>query len=117
MPMTFEILENRFPELAALLPLAMRATTDHAAQTLYTTAVDTCPVDTGDMQASHLIEKPDDDHWEVSVQKETAASGGKTYALFVNGGTIHMAAQPWLTDASVKAEQELESLSALVGFV
>ncbi len=117
MPMTFEILENRFPELAALLPLAMRATTDHAAQTLYDQAYENCPMDTGDMKASHLIEKPDDDHWEVSVQKETAASGGKTYALFVNGGTIHMAAEPWLTDASIAASLELMALSGLVGFV
>jgi len=116
MPMTFEILENRFPELAALLPLAVDHVADHAAETLTSTAIDLCPVDTGDMQASIKKEKTGESAYEVSVQKDAAAAGEKTYALFVDGGTIHMRAQPFLTDASIKAMQELESLSALVGF-
>ncbi len=116
MPMTFEILENRFPELAALLPTAMDHVADHAAETLTSTAIDLCPVDTGDMQASIKKEKTGESAFEVSVQKDAAAAGEKTYALFVDSGTIHMRAEPFFHDACQKASDDLAATSHLDGF-
>jgi HK97 gp10 family phage protein len=109
MPMTFQVLMNRFPEIAVALPVLMDGVADHAATVLHDTAVDLCPVDTGAMQASILKEKTDEDHYEVSVQKNEALSGSKTYALFVDSGTVHMAAQPFFHDACQAAADDLNA--------
>lgn len=108
MSIAIEVLSNRFGAIAAELPELMNQMTHDDAQVLYDAAVSTCPVDTGAMRDSHLIEEIEPGHWEVSVQKEAGLSGGKTYALFVNGGTIHMAAQPWFTDAIFAASAKMK---------
>jgi HK97 gp10 family phage protein len=116
MSIAIEVLFNRFPAIAEMLPEAMNQLTHDDAQALYDEAVATCPVDTGAMRDSHKIEEIEPGHWEVSVQKDDGLSGGKTYALFVNGGTIHMAAQPWFTDAIVSASAKMQA-STLEGLL
>lgn len=115
MPVTIEI-EDRLFEISALLPGAIDGVAEHAANTLYTAAVAGSPVLTGDMRDSHLIEKVGD-HWEVSVQKEAAQNGEKTYAWLVNDGTVHQAAQPWFTNAAITAGDELQMLTSLGGIL
>jgi HK97 gp10 family phage protein len=95
MPVTVTVAFNNFGLFGAELMAKMDGVVDHAAQALTDDAINRSPVDTGAMQASIKKEKVGEGSYEVSVQKDEAASGGKTYAHFVNGGTIFQRAQPF----------------------
>lgn len=105
---------NHFPELAAVFLAGSIRLSHDAGQYMYETAVATSPVLTGAMRASHRLHDLDAEHWDVTVQEDEAQAGEKTYALFVNGGTIHMSAQPWLTNAAVATVAFVEEHAAAV---
>lgn len=109
MSLAIEVMANKFAAIAGELAAAMNKLTEDDARLLYQTARDTCPVDTGAMRDSHLVEEIEPGHWEVSVQKEAALAGERTYANYVNSGTIHMSAQPWFQDAIIAASIKMQS--------
>lgn len=104
---------NQFNAIAMGLSAQADRLVEMAAQALYSQAVATCPVDSGAMKDAHQVEKMANGSWEVTVQKEQAMRGERTYAMFVNFGTIHMGARPWFSDAIVSAEAVLGSAGAV----
>lgn len=99
MSVSVEVLTDLFPAIAALVVPATAELLAAVAEDRFNAAQASSPVDTGAMQADHAWELTGPMEAEISVQKGTAASGGKTYSFFVDSGTIHQSAQPWFTTA------------------
>jgi len=83
---------NHVPQLSGnLRKLAAEAVESAALQT-EALAKAAAPVDTGFLRSSIQAEKGDSDlTWEVGVTAE--------YGIFLEYGTVHMAARPYLTPA------------------
>lgn len=82
---------NLLPELLAALPKVAEATVLDVAQAIAKDAQAIVPVDTGALQESIEASQVNDRTAVVDV--------GKDYGIFVEYGTVKMAAQPFMTPA------------------
>lgn len=69
-----------------------------AAQEVRTEAVQNCPVDTGRLRQSIGVQQVNPDHYRVGTNVE--------YAPYVEFGTRHQAAQPFLRPALEKVKRD-----------
>jgi HK97 gp10 family phage protein len=92
MARTIEIVYDKFPQLAARLPKAVREIVQETILGIESTAKIRCPVDTGALRASIQSEMTGDTSGVVGTNIE--------YAPFVEFGTSKMAAQPYMTPAA-----------------
>lgn len=98
------ILSNRLPTIAAQLPGAVRAVIGRTVADVETGAKQRAAVDTGAMRSSIQGRMTGDTSGEVSV--------GVEYGVFVEHGTRHAPAQPFLTPAAEAAKPGFEAAVA-----
>lgn len=103
---TIVITNNRIPELKRRFPQEVETIVDKTAFDVEAYAKSIVPVDTGTLKNSILTEK---------LEPTVAIVGPHTeYAQFVEFGTRHMAARPYLTPAAQKAKVKfVEALKQL----
>ena len=92
MSSTIRIEFNRFPEIAAKLPIEASAVVRKTAYDVEGAAKQIVPVDTGALKNS--ISTTMDSDLSATVAPATE------YAAFVEFGTRHMGAQPYMTPAA-----------------
>jgi hypothetical protein len=68
-----------------------------------------CPVDEGDLKSTVRIERVRARLWKLKAGGIPGTATGKfvDYALYVEGGTIHQEAQPFIHPAMVEARKNL----------
>lgn len=98
---------NTLPAIIAALPGACDDLAHRVADQLKEDAQSTSPVLEGYLRAEHEVEQVELGRYEISVQKYEGGDRGRRYALFVNFGTVFMAAQPWFSDACAQAAVNL----------
>lgn len=104
---TWTVQENKIPALIANLETQVEAIVAKAALDIQANAQDRAPVDTGTLKNSIQAVRDGTASWRVVV--------GVDYGIYVEYGTVHMAAQPYLTPAvAVVRPQFLAALAAVV---
>ena len=84
-------MENRFPSIIAGMEAKAEAIVAKTAMDLEAHAKSRAPVDTGTLKNSIQATRVGDAHWRVVV--------GVDYGMYVEWGTVHMAAQPFFQPA------------------
>ena len=112
---TIKVEFNRFPEIAAKLPIETKAAVDKAAENVEQVARVFVPVDTGTLKASIHTEHEaggfvanvmagDATTPFGKIKRDGTVSTSKTpsrkYAVYQEFGTRRMAAQPYMTPAA-----------------
>lgn len=92
---SIEIVFNRLPALKGQLRGRASQAVRKTAEDIQAGAASTAPVDTGNLRNSIGMEMQDDVNAEVAV--------GAEYGIYVEYGTVHMGAQPYLTPAAEAA--------------
>lgn len=87
----FHIIYNNFPKIADNMSKKVPRIVAKAALDIEAGAKVRAPVRSGDLRRSIAARKISDDHWRVTV--------GMDYGIYVEMGTRHMAAQPYLQPA------------------
>jgi HK97 gp10 family phage protein len=85
------IVLNAFPKIAADLKPKAERIIAKAAQDIEARAKERAPVDTGRLRTSIKASRVGELHWKVQV--------GAEYGVYVEHGTRHMRAQPYLMPA------------------
>lgn len=88
---SWRIVENRFPSIIAGMEAKAEAIVAKTAMDLEAHAKSRAPVDTGTLKNSIQATRVGDAHWRVVV--------GVDYGMYVEWGTVHMAAQPFFQPA------------------
>lgn len=91
MAATVKIVSNRLPGFAGRLKVKADATSKSTAEQVAEIARKLAPRDTGELINS-IEAQEGESGWEVAV--------GADHGIFVELGTVHMAAQPYLTPAT-----------------
>lgn len=91
--MRWTIRFNHFPRIAAELPAIAERIVAKTAMDLEAHAKTRAPVDTGTLKNSIQAFRVAQGHWRVVV--------GAEYGMYVEWGTVHMAAQPFFQPAVV----------------
>lgn len=105
---TWRVVYNHFPKIAAGLEGKAEAIVAKAALDIEAGAKLRAPVDTGTLRASIQASRVGPAHWRVTV--------GVDYGLYVEMGTRHMAAQPYLHPAVQAAEATFrQAMKGLLG--
>lgn len=87
----WRVVENKFPKIIAGMEAKAEAIVAKAAMDVEAHAKSRAPVDTGTLKNSIQASKIGDAHWRVVV--------GVDYGMYVEWGTVHMAAQPFFQPA------------------
>jgi len=87
----WRVISNDFPKIIAGMEPRAAQYVAKAALDIEAGAKARAPVDTGTLRASIQATKISPTHWRVTV--------GAEYGIYVEMGTRHMAAQPFLTPA------------------
>jgi HK97 gp10 family phage protein len=88
---TWHIRENRFPSIIQGMETKAEAIVAKTAMDLEAHAKSLAPVDTGTLKNSIQASRIGDARWRVVV--------GAEYGMYVEWGTVHNAAQPFLQPA------------------
>lgn len=91
MRVSWRIVENKFPQIIAGMEAKAEAIVAKTALDLEAHAKGRAPVDTGTLKNSIQAMRVGDAHWRVVV--------GVDYGMYVEWGTVHMAAQPFFQPA------------------
>ena len=86
-----QVVANAWPTILAGLEAKADAMTAKAALDIQAHAQGRAPVDTGTLKNSIQATQIAKNHWRVTV--------GADYGVYVEYGTVHMAAQPYLRPA------------------
>lgn len=89
--MRWRIVENNFPKIIAGMEAKAEAIVAKTAMDLEAHAKGRAPVDTGTLKNSIQATRIGDAHWRVVV--------GVDYGMYVEWGTVHMAARPFFQPA------------------
>lgn len=89
---TVTIVYNHFPAISAAIRPAVRQIVQETCFAIETTAKIKVPVDTGALRASILSEMTGDTSGQVAT--------GIEYSVYVEYGTVNMAARPYMTPAA-----------------
>src|SRR4030095_11820020 len=92
MPATVQIVYNHFPRISARLRPAVRTIVMETCFAIEGTAKIRCPVDTGTLMGSIQTEPTGETSGQVATNVE--------YSVYVEYGTVHMAARPYMTPAA-----------------
>jgi len=92
---------NHFPELAALLEPVLAEIVSETADEVQQSAQANAPVETGYLRDSITVEDG-----ESSTEKVVVV--GADYGVYVEFGTRHMTAEPYLTPAAEAAQAVFE---------
>src|SRR4029434_3335554 len=92
MPATVQIVYNHFPRITARLRPAVRTIVMETCFAIETTAKIKVPVDTGTLMGSIQTEPTGETSGQVATNIE--------YSVYVEYGTVHMAARPYMTPAA-----------------
>lgn len=87
----WHIIHNDFPKITGNLKSKVPQIVAKAALDIEAGAKVRAPVDTGFLRGSITGRRISDEHWQVTV--------GADYGIYVEMGTRHMAAQPYLRPA------------------
>lgn len=108
MPVEFEVVEDRIPELRVSVEAAARAAVTKVARAIMLTAQEFVPYVTGALHDSIEVNT-------LSVGKEAEVVVGEYYAGYVEFGTRFMAPEPYLAPAIDAHAHELPE-EVMVGF-
>lgn len=89
--MTWRIVENKFPQIIAGMEAKADAIVTKTAMDLEAHAKSRAPVDTGTLKNSIQATRVGVAHWRIVV--------GADYGMYVEWGTVNMAAQPFFQPA------------------
>lgn len=89
--MTWRIVENKFPQIIAGMEAKADAIVTKTAMDLEAHAKSRAPVDTGTLKNSIQATRVGAAHWRIVV--------GADYGMYVEWGTVNMAAQPFFQPA------------------
>lgn len=96
---------NRFDDIARFLPKEAQAVLTETADRYVDEAKRRVPVDTGNLKRSiRIYERGASD----VIVRAMGGAGGRTYAAYVEYGTIYMPAQPFMTPARDKANRYMD---------
>lgn len=87
----WRVTQNNFPAIVAGMEANAERIVAKAALDIEAHAKTRAPVDTGTLKNSIQATRIGDAHWRVTV--------GADYGLYVEWGTVHMAAQPFFQPA------------------
>lgn len=93
---------NLFPQIVIALPGATGAVVRKVAAAVQTEAKDRAAVDTGFMR--------DSIHIKMQSETEALVIAGAYYSIYVEMGTRHMAAQPFMAPAADAVRSNLDSI-------
>lgn len=88
---TWKVVDNDFPKIIAGMEAKAEQFVAKAAMDIEAHAKSRAPVDTGTLKNSIQATRVGDAHWRVVV--------GADYGMYVEWGTVHMAAQPFFQPA------------------
>jgi HK97 gp10 family phage protein len=91
--MTWRVVQNDFPKIIKGMEAKAETFVAKAAMDIEAHAKNNAPVDTGTLKNSIQATRIGDAHWRVVV--------GVDYGMYVEWGTVHMAAQPFFQPAIV----------------
>jgi HK97 gp10 family phage protein len=91
MAVNYRIVYNNFPKIAANLEPRVGKAVAKAALDIEAKAKSAAPVDTGNLKNSIQASEVGPTHWRVTA--------GADYSLYVEMGTVFMAAQPFMGPA------------------
>lgn len=104
--MSFVVTKNRIPALMAALPGQVDQIVEKVAADMMADSQTRAPIDTGNLRGSHYFKRKG-----VAVYEVGASAA---YAIYVELGTRHMRAQPYLVPAWVAGRYRLmQALSRL----
>lgn len=89
--MTWRVVENNFPKIIKGMEAKAEQFVAKAALDIEAHAKSEAPVDTGTLKNSIQATRIGEAHWRVVV--------GVEYGMYVEWGTVHMAAQPFFQPA------------------
>lgn len=95
--MRWQVLDNQFPKIIAGLEPQARAIVAKAALDIQAHAQGRAPVDTGTLKNSIRARQIGGNGATGSVRWQVTV--GADYGIYVEYGTVHMAARPFLTPA------------------
>jgi HK97 gp10 family phage protein len=103
---TVTVVHNDIPQYAASMAARVEAVVAKAAHDIEAHAKGRAPVDTGFLRNSIGSQRVGDAHWRISARAH--------YAVYVESGTRHMAAQPYMRPAADAVRPGFRKAVALV---
>ena len=101
MAIRITVQSNRLPAVAAKLPAAANIVLERHGREMEATAKRLVPVDTGALRDSIA--------WEMTGETSGQLVAGQEYAGYVEFGTRHAAAQPYIRPAFEQQRPEIEA--------
>lgn len=96
---------NRIKAKTALIRAALAAAVDDAGLAVAERARELAPVETGELR--------DSIHYDRDLPDGGTVRADAPYAAYVELGTVHMAAEPYLTPALMQVTQDFASVAKL----